>query len=83
MDFVCCMNQVASTIGGIPPVIPATISCYRPSIMSNQITGTVIMAGVGMTVITGKATAKTGTMIATKIVSTAVTTEIESGLRPI
>lgn len=87
MAFVCSMNQVANTIGGIPPIIPATILCCRPSIMSNQITGTVIMAGVGVTDITGKATAKTGDMIATMITTiiarTVITTGIESGLRPV
>ena len=87
MVFVSSMNQMASTIGGIPPIILASISCCRPSIMSNQITGTVIMAGVGVTDIIGKATAKTGDMIATRITtviaSTVVTTGIESGLRPV
>jgi len=77
------MNQVASTIGGIPPIIPATISYCRPGTMSSQITATVIMAGVGVTDITGKAIAKTGAMIATMIARTVVTTGIESGLHPV
>lgn len=86
------MNQVVTTTGHIRPITPAIDSCSRPIILCSlvilcsRVTATAIMAGVGVTDITGKATAKTDDMIATMIVMimrTVVTTGIESGLRTV